>query len=262
MLALPPQMEAHRAAFEATIKTFVKISVLPDVLPSPTQSRIGGTPYWKKGEAFPLDSEGTPLAFLAQINFAEVPAFENFPTDGILQFFIGTDDLYGMDFDDRFGASDFKAIYHPVPHATDNLETVFPTLSEAQLTPLNVSVVAITFELAQELVPQSDYRFDKTFGEDFFEKQFKANEWDVAEAYGELHDSIGHKMGGYAFFTQWDIRDEKPEFAACDTLLLQIDTDNAAGTQWGDMGVANFFIRPEDLAARDFSRVLYNWDCY
>ena len=29
----------------------------------------------------------------------------------------------------------------------------------------------------------------------------------------------------------------------------------------GDMGVANFFISPEDLEKRDFSHVLFYWDC-
>ncbi|MBK6997000.1 MAG: DUF1963 domain-containing protein [Lewinellaceae bacterium] len=29
----------------------------------------------------------------------------------------------------------------------------------------------------------------------------------------------------------------------------------------GDMGVGHFFIREQDLAALDFSRVLYDWDC-
>ena len=30
---------------------------------------------------------------------------------------------------------------------------------------------------------------------------------------------------------------------------------------WGDYGVANFFIHPDDLAKKDFPKVLYNWDC-
>ena len=30
---------------------------------------------------------------------------------------------------------------------------------------------------------------------------------------------------------------------------------------WGDVGICNFFISPEALKRRDFSRVLYNWDC-
>ena len=30
---------------------------------------------------------------------------------------------------------------------------------------------------------------------------------------------------------------------------------------WGDAGVGNFFIHPEDLRRRDFSRVAYTMDC-
>jgi len=30
---------------------------------------------------------------------------------------------------------------------------------------------------------------------------------------------------------------------------------------WGDAGVANFFINSADLINKDFSRVMYNWDC-
>ena len=30
---------------------------------------------------------------------------------------------------------------------------------------------------------------------------------------------------------------------------------------WGTMGVANFFIRKEDLEKENFEEVLYNWDC-
>jgi uncharacterized protein YwqG len=44
-------------------------------------------------------------------------------------------------------------------------------------------------------------------------------------------------------------------------LLFQMDTDDEVGIMWGDSGVANFFIIEEDLKNKDFSRVLYNWDC-
>ena len=67
----------------------------------------------------------------------------------------------------------------------------------------------------------------------------------------------GHKLGGYAFFTQCDPRDP----AVPMQLLFQMDSDNDINTMWGDMGIANFFIRPEDLQALRFDRVLYNWDC-
>jgi uncharacterized protein YwqG len=38
-----------------------------------------------------------------------------------------------------------------------------------------------------------------------------------------------------------------------------VDSDNEIIC--GDVGVANFFIRPGDLAKKDFSQVMYNWDC-
>ena len=43
-------------------------------------------------------------------------------------------------------------------------------------------------------------------------------------------------------------------------LLFQLDSDEGMDLMWGDMGVGHFFIREADLAARDFSRVLYDWD--
>ena len=45
-----------------------------------------------------------------------------------------------------------------------------------------------------------------------------------------------------------------------DTLLLQIDSDDYI--LWGDCGIGNFFIPKKSLIEKDFSNVLYNWDCF
>ena len=42
----------------------------------------------------------------------------------------------------------------------------------------------------------------------------------------------------------------------------KFDEANGVEMLWGDVGVCNFFIHPQDLAKRDFSKVLYNWDCH
>ena len=70
-------------------------------------------------------------------------------------------------------------------------------------------------------------------------------------------------MGGYPYFTQTDPREYSAAYAD-DVLLLQLDSDAENGVEmlWGDVGVCNFFIHPQDLAKRDFSKVLYNWDCH
>jgi uncharacterized protein YwqG len=69
----------------------------------------------------------------------------------------------------------------------------------------------------------------------------------------------GHKIGGYAYFTQSDPRDEKEDRSDW-VLLLQMDSQGD-DILWGDVGVGNFFIHPDDLKRKDFSKVLYNWDC-
>ena len=71
----------------------------------------------------------------------------------------------------------------------------------------------------------------------------------------------GHNMLGAPYFVQYDLR-ENPKYY--DTVLLQLHSELGAEDDymcWGDGGVANFFINSEALARRDFSRVLYCWDC-
>jgi uncharacterized protein YwqG len=42
-------------------------------------------------------------------------------------------------------------------------------------------------------------------------------------------------------------------------LLFQLAYDDYV--MFGDGGIANFFIKKEDLKVCDFSKVWYNWDC-
>lgn len=71
----------------------------------------------------------------------------------------------------------------------------------------------------------------------------------------------GSRMGGYPAFAQNDPRPD--DWEQHTVLLFQLDssyTDEIV-IEWGDGGVANFFITPEQLKALDFSDVVYNWDC-
>ena len=83
------------------------------------------------------------------------------------------------------------------------------------------------------------------------------------KVFDEIEEN-GHRMGGYPFFTQSDPREYDEESREYSTLLLQIDSEIHDGefvTLWGDCGVANFFIKPEDLKNCKFDDVVYNWDC-
>ena len=79
----------------------------------------------------------------------------------------------------------------------------------------------------------------------------------------------GHRIGGYPCFEQCDPREDDPDLQAYDTLLLQIVSHTSpdekgnerALIMFGDLGGCQFFIPAEKLRNRDFSDILYSWDC-
>ena len=64
------------------------------------------------------------------------------------------------------------------------------------------------------------------------------------------------RLGGFA--TLWN-----PSRIPTDDehIVLATVEEGDGSFVWGDCGVGNFYIHPDDLAARDFSRVIFEWDC-
>ncbi|KAA8825881.1 DUF1963 domain-containing protein [Bifidobacterium reuteri] len=67
-------------------------SVKPDLL----GSFLGGDSYWSPGGVPVTAEDGSPLYPLAQIRCSDLD-LPGYPTQGLLQFLIGTDSLYGCD---------------------------------------------------------------------------------------------------------------------------------------------------------------------
>lgn len=240
------------------MQPFVRIRTHSDADTSIIGSKFGGNPYLPPDVAYPTDVEQQPLYLLAQINCSELPPLGDFPPQGILQFYIADDDLYGMDPEQPTNPDYFRVLYHPEIDAK-NCQKDFSFLPYFDDMPLD-GIYPLSFERSEAPVSLQDVRFDRTFEESpyvFFD-QFGADAVEVKGTYARLSQAHGHKIGGYAHFTQEDPRFEQKEYEDA-VLLLQIDSDDE-GINWGDQGVANFFILPEDLKNRDFSRVLYNWD--
>lgn len=256
---LPVALQSFRSEFESTLKEFVKIELLEDAPEAIWSSKVGGFPYLLADGDYPVDEQNRPLNFVAQIDFSTIPSLAGFPTSGLIQFFVGVDDMYGLDFDAPSTPTNFRVVYHPtIIKEEASLTTDFSSLDAPECSPFNSpKSYALAFSTAQELINFKDYRFDTLIGDKVI-NQFPADKkWDIIEEYVEKNTGAGHKMGGYPHFTQEDARD-----SFYDVLLFQLDSDKNKGIMWGDMGVANFFIDTEDLAALDFSDVLYNWDCY
>ncbi|MBR2240690.1 MAG: DUF1963 domain-containing protein [Clostridia bacterium] len=238
-------------------------------------SKFGGIPYWDFSEDFPKDTKGEKLMLLAQINF-EKDKFkdERLPEKGILQFFISSnDDVYGMNFDEQDKQTDWRVVYHESinyeiteEEIRNNGVITIKEVSPDYYAPFNDSY-KISFKPVSDVLSIYDGNFNSIVVKILKEK-FNVNieERDVEDYLEKIDEKFynkfetwGHKLLGYPAFTQSDPRFGRKDYSKYDTLLLQIDSDDEI--MWGDCGVANFFINKEDLMKKDFSNVLYNWDC-
>ncbi|GGG29475.1 hypothetical protein GCM10007425_25130 [Lysinibacillus alkalisoli] len=215
------------------------------------QSKFGGEPYWPISKPYPQTKEGEPLLLLAQFVLADLPHLPvDFPKTGILQFFIASDDVYGCEFGEHI-QDGYRVVYHEDVEA-NLLEDVPSNLAINEYEFPFKQQYALRFELQQELISLSDHRMI-----DDYDDMDDAT-WDI------LHDhfiATGHKLGGYPFFTQCDPRAHMDHLKEYE-LLFQLDSDMDHDIMWGDVGVGNFFIHPTDLKNKDFTKVLYTWDCH
>ena len=202
-------------------------------VPAITSSKFGGLPYCKSGEEVPVDEDGKKMQLLVQINFDEVKVPLSFgPKHGMLQFFISTKgSAYGTDFSNLLNKNGFRVIYHEVvDYSVTEAKVLSYDLPEGHgnsSTPVQTSCKIELVSVKQK-------------------------------------DNKGSHIFGSPRFCQDDPRPLKPEYSSSkyDTLLLQIDscaTDNHV--EFGDQGIAQFFINQKALKNLDFSDILYNWDC-
>ena len=226
------------------------------------QSKVGGNPYLPLNADYPCNANGEPLTLLAQVNFAEMPPLPDFPSSGLLQFFIdGTDYSCGMDFEYQ-SMENYRVVYHPeVTHDLTQLCSDFAPFQAALLEdalPMNGEYRVVFQDAVQQPIIYGDFRNELA-------NQREQLSGKAAHILAEKYSGEGHRIGGYPFFTQDDPRGYLPHLQQHTILLLQLDSDLGNGDAdkvlWGDCGVGNFFITPEDLQQRDFSRVLFTWDC-
>lgn len=251
-----------------------KLTLQPEGPCGLLDSKVGGLPYWDPALPYPVDSQGNQMTLLAQLNFAQLGTEAPLPAQGLLQFFIGQDDVFGIDFDQPDSQKDFRVVYHPEPDPALTLEQIraldLPTHVEADCCTPVFQEAVFTAEKTVGYMGPEDGRFEALFreavravtGEDIGEQNAYQYLGDAdCRCLNDQLNNTGHRLLGYPFFTQYDPREPDSPY---DTLLFQLDSDMIDRKDlvlWGDCGVGNFFINREDLLRRDFSRILYNWDC-
>lgn len=258
-IALSTALTAYLPQIEASALPFVRIQATPAENLFLFDSKFGGYPYWPKGLPFPKDSNGNYLVPLAQLNFSQMPLLDGYPDKGILQFYVAADDMWGVNFEHPTNQNDFRVVYFENVEAEPEENFHFLTPEIFNDAPV-YKQMQLQFSLQTDYVGVEDVRFANHFNEEMLDFEYTSGgKHYLSDEVFEKFSGQGHKMGGYAYFTQYDPRRWNPEFRDW-ILLLQIDSQ-PNGILWGDMGVANFFIHPDALAKKDFSNVLYNWDC-
>jgi uncharacterized protein YwqG len=267
---LSPELEKYRDRVEATIKPYIEIKIQNNDSVNWWQSKFGGLPYLPKGFEYPKTCDGKYLFLLAQLNFDEIPPLDGFPDRGILQFYIADHDLYGLDFgnyanvDNPAVEQKFKIIYFAQPDLqVENIITNYDFLPQPEYFPVN-GCCGLQFTKKYAPISTNDYQFTELLGSEIDELFMNP---EIEDEYLEISQAFGHKIGGYPDFTQQDVRkysSNSEQKQKLDILLLQMDTDcnETVDIMWGDTGVGNFFIDESALRKLDFSKVLYNWDCY
>ena len=283
-----------QAIKEATAQKTYALKINLNRVPSVFDSKVGGLPYWDLNVPIPRTSDGKKMALLAQLNMADYPDNDLLPKEGMLQFFIGASDVYGLNFDDQTLQEGFRVVFHEEIDRSFSSESIkgefiLPHDSNDDDLPI-ASEYALDVEQKVAYMFHDDYRFDgaiKSAAQSIglrnrpeyatlTDKEFYRILWDSLEPIFEENEESyefvmsGSRVLGYPFFTQSDPREVQGKYSGYDILLLQLDSEDRKLSDdsydwmvmWGDCGVGNFFIRKEDLLNKDFSHVLYNWDCF
>jgi hypothetical protein len=242
---------AHVGALAPHVRPAVRVTAQKaDALPAGT-SHFGGRPDLPDDLVWPR-VDGRPLAFLAQIDLADVARVQ--PGGPLISghlwfFYDAKEQPWGFDASHAGGSRvSFRAQgteLRPSP-APPDADKTFP-------------LCALTFE-AYEDVPGLDTEPPPIQLEEAASETYRAIR-------GFLSSGIGgtaHKLLGHADPIQGPMEPECSRVAGTGdwTLLLQLESDDTAGMSWGDLGRLYFWIRTTDLAAGRFDRIWTLLQCH
>lgn len=248
--------------FDKTRQPAIAVHATYNPNPHVMASRFGGLPYWQADTALPCEANGSELALLAQINFAELPPHPDLPDHGIVQFFIPRhDDYYGADLYNQGSRGKMQVHFWQHPDAKKHHSTA-TAADDDSLLPV-FAAHTLTFFPKFDCAGIDTIECAEALNANPFEvlEDISLNRAEENAFYDAIVDhtaSHGHKLLGYPYFTQ-----DEPRQTGNYRLLLQIDTDMDGDNDimWADNGVGHLFIRQQDLQNQNFDKVWFSWDC-
>lgn len=236
-------------------------------------SRVGGDPDLPAMVDWPVNSDGTPMTFLAQLRLNELVPYDVstlLPAKGMLYFFIGIDEpAYGIEHKVIYLTEDklqeARRCASPEVTALEDVFTGYRVNARSTMEPPNYGYV--DYDIVED--DEHDY-------EQYEELCFELNEEnssDLAVMFGypstqhgdceyeaALHLLTGQKYNYSTDSALEQIADyfkgdsDRAKQEVQDTLLLlALDSDQDVGFCWWDAGELQFYIRKEDLLAGNFA---------
>lgn len=236
-------------------------------------SRVGGDPDLPANVEWPLDSNGVPMTFLAQLRLNELVTHEAaalLPAQGMLYFFVGRDEpAYGIEHKVLFFSEDKLQEAKRFPSlevtAIQGEFTGYRISARSTLEPPNYGYVDDEIveddehdyehyeDLCFELTDKSSADLAVMFG-------YPSTQHGDCEYEAALHLLTGNKYNYSMDSALKEITDhlkgdlDRAKQEVQDTLLLlALDSDQDVGFCWWDAGELQFYIRKEDLLAGNFA---------
>lgn len=256
-IAIPSVLSKFDTELTSKQRDYIAVNAIAlndDLLEDPLdiqQSKFLGHPFIPVDFDYPKDKNGKPKVLIAQINFSELPRLAGFPENGLLQLYFPVDDWWDM------GSE--TIIYFNQDELDKEYLTDFSFIESSYYDEMPISRIhELKFTTSIDTGSSEDCQFDFDFGGlDFwdFEETLSAA---GKEDFNNYFSCTGHKIGGYADFTQGDPRDYETS-QKNDIQLLQIDIDDHI--MFGDSGIGHIFINPEDLQSNRLDKAYFYWDC-
>ncbi len=263
-----PDVDWHAVLATAndTLTAMVRPAVALDMKPGERvgagdASSVGGRPGLPDGMAWPLDTQGAPMLFVAQINFADMPPIPDYPARGLLSFWVTNEDVFGCEFPSR-GQRGFRTLWFEEPAGFTRRDP--PEYAE-NWSPMGRRMHAEGAPLlgrATSMPPPAGCNAFDQFAQDWLKDCPRAVSDKLFDKVAESRPACLY-YGGFPDFVQYDIRDDD-QLRAHDRVLLQMgfcSGDRDWEICWGDAGEATFLIEPDALEKRQFERSIFSWDC-
>lgn len=251
----------------------IKLTPVGFGVANPLSTFFYGYPRYIDGD-IPTDSSGKQLRFMAQVNCKDLDGLPDFPTKGLLQFWVQGDE-YRM-FMDIKDPKAYQVVYieNTDNNNIDNVEldeslyttdsADFPYIWKNDKTPDMNYMMTSSKELIRPNTSDIEVllnlfinEYNRISGISIDNKSIPKSVINTLKDDDRLKPSWGNRIGGYPSFTQ---NPPSGRTDSWETLLLQLDSDKTVN--WGDSGIAGFYISHKDLINRDFRNINFYWDCY